>query len=606
MNLKSKTTACAFVFGAIVLGGVAFAESAAEARRADTDAKDADTPLGQVQDLREQMSVLMSRAASAQSTQEEITVLKAQLSVIMARLEELSKREQEKAKQPVDAAKPAADTPKPPADAAKKPEPVPAANPFKGFYGTMDVSFDDTTKGIEGKVATQYALANFPPDQTTLVSSIHTPPVGRLGYMPALSTNKSNFGYRGDHTIGTGETKFIFQIEAGLAITASPGLNTTYVQQANVVRSGVGFGDSFIGLSNKDWGSLKFGTVYSPYKKSTDRLNPFSGLLGDYTVVMGNTGGDNRVEFGTRLDHSVWYESPKLGPGFSLDVLFSPGQNRTFDNIIQSAGSPDCNGGNEPGSGNLPLNCDDGGFSDAFSAALKFDNSGFYGTVAYELHHNVNRNSDGIGSNNFQYQIFAFNNPDLVVNANNNPQGLPPQALGGYVTDIGDETAFKVGLQYRFPFKLTLGGIWEHMRRSIPAYLAFQNERSRDGEWVAATQEIGEKGSLSVGWAHAGKTPGDPGGQHNYNPLIASESAADMYTVAYKHKLDKQFTFYLDWALTVNHGNAHYDLGAGGRGLVTDCHDGTSTAFVDYSSGGPTTWGGCRVQGFSIGMNYRF
>jgi len=54
---------------------------------------------------------------------------------------------------------------------------------------------------------------------------------------------------------------------------------------------------------------------------------------------MGNSGGDNRVEFMTRLDHSIWYESPKLFNNiFSFDVLWSPGQNRTFDNVVQSAG----------------------------------------------------------------------------------------------------------------------------------------------------------------------------------------------------------------------------------------------------------------------------
>ena len=102
--------------------------------------------------------------------------------------------------------------------------------------------------------------------------------------------------------------------------------------------------------------------MYSPYKKSTDRLNPFSGMLGDYAVVMGNTGGDNRVEFGTRLDHSITYESPKFADMFNFNLLISPGQNRTYDNVIQSAGSPDCSGGNIPGSGNLLLQCDDGGF----------------------------------------------------------------------------------------------------------------------------------------------------------------------------------------------------------------------------------------------------
>ena len=45
--------------------------------------------------------------------------------------------------------------------------------------------------------------------------------------------------------------------------------------------------------------------MYMPYKTSTDRLNPFSGQLGNYTVIMGNTGGDNRIEFGTRLDHVI-------------------------------------------------------------------------------------------------------------------------------------------------------------------------------------------------------------------------------------------------------------------------------------------------------------
>ena len=53
-------------------------------------------------------------------------------------------------------------------------------------------------------------------------------------------------------------------------------------------------------------------------------------------------------------------------------------------------------------------------------------------------------------------------------------------------------------------------------------------------------------------------------------------------TAAWKHHFDKHFYAYFDWADTVNHGNAHYDLGAGGRGLTTDCHDGTNTVVNDY------------------------
>jgi hypothetical protein len=177
--------------------------------------------------------------------------------------------------------------------------------------------------------------------------------------------------------------------------------------------------------------------------------------------------------------------------------------------------------------------------------------------------------------------------------------------LGAYTTDIGPETAAKVGAQYTFDFGLSVAGIWENLHRDIPSYLQFQNERSRNGYWLTATQQLGEAFEISAGWAHAGQTPGDPGGQHNYNPFNPSNTA-DMYTVVFKQKIDKQMFWYLNLADTINHGNAHYDLGAGGRGYPTDCHDGTHTPQIDYSSAGPTTWGGCHLIGVSAGIDYKF
>lgn len=554
--------------------------------------------------------------------------LKEQLRIMQQRMDELSKEVKELRQQGSAAAAPPPST-TPPAPSVAQGMPVPTPKPgaakevsreplfenfLKGFYGTLDVSFDDVTKGINGLTAYQYSLV----DPTNPNSGIvQGPPkgvqqVGRLGYLPALSTNKSQIGYRNTHQIGTSDVDFIIQVETSLALTASPGLRTQYTQQSNVVTGAIGLGDTFVGLQNKDWGKLKFGTTYSPYKKSTDAMNPFSGMLGDYAVIMGNTGGDNRVEFGTRLDHSIWYESPKLFHNiFSFDVLWSPGQNRTFDNVVQSAGSPDCNGGNEPGSGNLPLNCDDGGFSDAYSVDLKAEVGGLYVTAAWEEHRAVNRNSDGIGSNSLIYgALLANQSPLLDFNTFNNyvaeQPGYALVASPAYLTDIGDEIAYKIGAKYTLPMGLSVSAIWEDLRRQIPQALQFQNERQRTGWWFAASQDLfGARDNVSIGYGHAGATPGDPGGQHNYNPL-APPNTADMYTIAWKHKFDKQFTWYFDTALTINHGNAHYDLGAGGRGLTTDCHDGTNTVFNDYSSTGPTTWGGCRVQGFSTGLNYKF
>jgi predicted porin len=552
-------------------------------------------------------------AADAAALQEQIRIMKQRIDELNKQVDDLAKKQQQQA-----AAKPAATPAGPPEpkfdafmkDYKKDSEPK-LATFLKGFYGTLDVSFDDVSKGIAGMQAYGWSLVNpADPNSGYVQGGLKGGPVGRLGYLPALSTNKSQIGYRSSHKIADTTTDFIIQVETSLAITASPGLRTSYTQQSNVVSGAIGLGDTFIGLQDKGWGTLKFGTMYSPYKKSTDRMNPFSGMLGDYAVIMGNSGGDNRVEFGTRLDHSITYESPKIGGMFNVDLLLSPGANRTYDNVVQSAGSPDCSGGNMPGSGNLLLNCDDGGFSDAYSVDVRFETGPFYATAAWERHKDVNRNSDGIGSNNPIYgYLVSTNNPNIDFATFASIVAEFPEfaavASPPYLTSIGDETAWKVGAQYAFPFGLTINGIYEKLTRSLPAALQFQNERERSGTWFAATQKLGQRDTVSVGWGHAGRTPGDPGGQHNFNPTLTDDTA-NMYTIAWKHTIDKQLYWYIDSALTVNHGNVHYDLGAGGRGLTTDCHDGTNTIFTDGSSFGPTTWGGCRIMGFSTGLDYKF
>ena len=504
-------------------------------------------------------------------------------------------------------------TPAPKAAAAKEAPKEPLFEKFlKGFYGTLDVSADYTTKGINNPLAYGWSYAN-PLDPTSgLVRGAQKGgPVGKVGWLGALSSNKSNVGYRTTHPIADTGVDFIVQVETALDLAAAPGLRDTWTKSSNQVTGAIGLGDTYIGLQQNRWGKLKFGELQAPYKTSTDRLNPFSGMLGDYSVIMGNTGGDNRVEFGTRLDHAILYNSPKIYNYFSFDLLYAPGQNVTNDNVALPLGSPDCPGGNSPGSGNLPLNCDDGGFDDAYSADIKFETQSLYLTAAYELHKNVNRNSDGIGSNSPYYAFlnatgsplldFATWNAWAAENPGYAAAGSPP-----YLTDIGNEWALKVGGQYKFDFGLTVSAMWEEMRRDIPAGLQFQNERQRNGTWVALTQDFNNtRDRIAVGWAHAGATPGDPGGQHNYNPT-SSANQANMYTAAWTHQLDKQLSWYIDAALTINDGNAHYDIGAGGHGVKTDCHDGTNIVFNDYSSAGPTTWGGCHAFGFSTGLDYKF
>ncbi len=497
---------------------------------------------------------------------------------------------------------------------------------IKGFFGTLDVSIDWTTKGMQDMQAFHIANCTGPTGGAPCTfGGPKAPPYGRVGWMGMMSSNGSNVGYRGSHKIGTSNTDFIYQVSTSIDMAAAPGLNNTWTKSSNTVQGAIGLGDTYIGLRNKAWGQLRFGEMYTPYKTSTDRLNPFAGLLGNYSVVMGNTGGDNRVEFGTRMDHVIVFMSPSMGP-FSFDLSYSFGQNPDPYNNITPLGSPDCSGSNNPGSGNLFLNCDDGGFNYSYGGDLKFEMGGLYLTAAYELHSQVNRSSDGIGANNPIYGAipgvgslcntvppFTAIDPRLDCGTFLAYQAEYPGAAAvssppyNPAYDTADEYAVKAGGQYRFGFGLTVSYLWEQMKRKVPDSMQFQNERQRNGQWLSIEYEFpGGANRIAIGAAHAGASVGDPGGQHNYDPNGIGQNTSTMYTAAFWHKFDKQLTWYLDYAVTVNDVNAHYDIGAGGHGIKTDCHDATHTPFIDYSSAGPTTWGGCRPQGVSTGLNFKF
>jgi predicted porin len=427
------------------------------------------------------------------------------------------------------------------------------------LYGNLDLSFDYTTKGLKSDYG-----------------DMGGQPVGKMGWQPAISTNLSYLGVKGVHPLQP-NLNFIWQLEAGIDVSATPGTKQTTSNVSDQVNGALFSRNSFIGFSGKDWGAAMIGKSETPYKTSTDRLNPFSGMIGDYRVIMGNTGGDNRVEFGLRAAHAIWYESPSWS-GVSFKAMYAPGQNRDDTSSIVASAEPDCTGGNVPGSGALPPTCNDGSFGDLYSVSLSYAAGPLYLTGAYEMHRNVNRTSD--------------------------LPNLDPR-------DVGDEDAYKFGAQYTFATKTTVNALWERTHRSIPADLQFQNERTRpNAYWLALTQVLTPKDNVSLGWAHAGSTPGDPG-QHNTPGGANPDNSANMYTIAFRHAIDRSLTAYIDYAMTDNHRDAHYDLGAGGHGVTTDCHDSTPMAAFDPTTGGvsndgPHCFAGGKLQGVSAGVAYRF
>jgi predicted porin/uncharacterized coiled-coil protein SlyX len=446
-------------------------------------------------------------------------------------------------------------------------------------YANLDVSIDATTKGLDGKTALDASW-----------------PMGNMGWMPAVSTNLSYFGVRGFQSLKGLPFNFIYQLETQIDVAATSGIGETNSNQSNIVKGGLTSRNSYIGIAFPDWGSLMVGKTDAPYKNSTMKMNPFYAMIGDYQVIMGNTGGDNRVEFGTSLDHSIWYQSPNWR-GFVIDALASPGQNRANNSDNIAAGESDCTGGNIPGSGGItPLTCSDGSFGTAMSASLSYTKGSLYIAGAYERHEKVNRSSD-ITS--------------IYPSGNSYSQSLATQ-------DVAAEDAGKVGVMYTFPTKTSLGTIVEILHRYVPADLQFQNERQRLGTWLVASQKLGRNSSVHFGWAHAFRAPGDPG-QHNDSYAVPPSgdpamdatagahvnNTANLFTAALKNQINKNLTAYVDWALTANGPAAHYDLGAGGRAVTTDCHD-AFAATGGLMGSNPHCWTGSNLMGVSGGINFKF
>jgi predicted porin len=477
-------------------------------------------------------------------------------------------------------------------------------------YGQFDLSIDDASKSV----------SNFDLNGAS-------PPVGKFGWLPDVSTNTSYLGVRGFQRVPNFPFNFVYQLELGLGLSVTPGTSQTNSSFTQTVNGALFNRNTWIGFANPEFGAFKIGKTDAPYQTSTGGFNPFAGQVGDYRVIMGNTGGDNRVEFATRLDNAIWYESPTIG-GFQWNGLFGVGQNRSSisDNI--PSGGSSCTGGNDPASlGNLPLGCNDGAWSNTVSTNLSYTNGPFYATVAYERHFKVNRQSDIAaiyGGQSAALTGLGLANQGIITNVNNCNQlaqtiSATPGANNTFLAlcnaDVADEDAFKVAALYTFQTKTTVGGIWEMLHRYVPQSLMFQNERQRNGSWLFLTQELTPADSISFGWAHAFKTPGDPG-QHNPQlsggtlpgttdaPGFTNNNSADMLTSTYKHKFGPNLTWYTAVAVTMNGPMAHYDLGAGGHGVTTDCHD--AFAATGGIAGQPHCFTGPVLGAVSTGVQWRF
>ena len=451
------------------------------------------------------------------------------------------------------------------AEAAEAPDAAAKPKGFLDLYGHLDLSVDYATKGLSGRV-----------------QSDGTAPVGNMGWQLAVGSNSSYVGLRGGRDLGTPKLKGVFQLETQVDVSATPGYaNANYFGDSRVVGA-LASRNSFLGLAGP-WGALKLGKTDTPYYTATRRLDPFFGTVGASTSIMGNTGGDNRVEFGYRMAHAVWYESPRWS-GVSFGALVSPGQNRNDDNLIQPAGEPNCTGYYVPGIVN-PL-CNDGAFGTGYSLAAQLERGPLYASAAWELHRASNRTVDE------------------AANGGASPDG----SIG-----IANEYAWKLGAEYALPTRTTVGAVYERLRRKNASVNQDFNERDRFGTWLEAVQVLVPGDEAYLGWAHAGKTPGDVGTRRADGTTAAGpvDNVSNMYALGFKHHfLDGQPAVYVVYARQVNHEGAHYDLGAGSHGIQYDCHDAgpdaPNSTTVPLPFGGGRCFAGATLQAATVGMTYNF
>jgi predicted porin len=461
------------------------------------------------------------------------------------------------------------------------PPPVPPVRTIGGIpvkAGPLGPIIDNTSVTLYGSI--------------DVSGDIFNPSVFDQGTKLGIASNISSFGIRVRHNLapyGWDGMAVVAQLESQVDIASFP-----------TERAAFGTRDSFLGLESP-WGSIKAGKSDTPYKKSTNAMDPFSRTLGDYNSIMGNTGGDNRAEFDWRMPHAVWYESPILS-GFQFSALFSPGQNYAQDNSDYAYGDYfQCNGASTRGSGSnfpgtggaVPGNiggngCTDGSYGNAYSAALTYKNGPFTAIAAYELHENVNRHGDDGLEPGQVAPVFLADGSQVL-------------------TGVHNEWAAKVGGGYRVNDgigDLQLNAVYEWIRREVTPIEQPFNERSRDGVFASATQFIGRQWSVSASYTHAFRTPGNPAMLSVNDPVLAPaatvqanlfDDSATQYAIGARYYFNNWASWYIVASQLNNGPGAHYCLGASGHGYQVCSRDAANDTIV-----------GAKIRAATTGMTFNF
>lgn len=177
-------------------------------------------------------------------------------------------------------------------------------------FGSMVFAAEGEAPVVKGNIEV-YGAAKLSVDVITTDAKA----TGADSSLTKVSSNSSRLGFKGKEDVSD-DMSAIMQLELGVnydgtqtsvvsSVTGSP---VTSSKSTNIDK--ITYRDSFVGLSSKTFGTFIFGIKDTPYKISTNSLDPFGDSMGDYNAIIGTVNGTS--DFDLRAMNTIMYTSPNL------------------------------------------------------------------------------------------------------------------------------------------------------------------------------------------------------------------------------------------------------------------------------------------------------
>jgi len=315
-----------------------------------------------------------------------------------------------------------------------------------------------------------------------------------------VTSNSSNFGFRGTEDLGQGLRAF-FQLES--AVNFDNGTSSGFWASRN---SGVGL--------QGGWGQVLLGQWDSPYKFSTSRIDPtgntgiaaYTGILGSTGSITAGQGGSTfaeRASFDRRVQNVVQYWTPNWR-GLTGRVAYGTG-----DTNVGSTAT-----GVSEASNLRPA---------LYAGSVAYEAGPLYATAAYERH------------KDFQ----------------------PLNTLLGAAASSGKDDAWKGGIQYGFLNNTaSIGGILEHLKYQADDINGLGALERKVTNWYLVGKYQAGPHAMALSYGQKGEEKLSGAGFSNI-----ADSKAKQISARYGYSLSKRTQLYAIATRISNEANAFQTFG---------------------------------------------